>query len=160
MIRFWETGLDVASPRRAFPLLPGAQDIQERKNRPGPKFTESIGTKFDSTRSALESLLCVEVRADSGGENEAGIAPLHSVSESQVAKVLLDNGAAPSAREGKDRTPLHDMLQIESGKEAKALASLLLERGADPNAQDDNGFTPLVRVAQNNSKVSSKIDEL
>ena len=93
----------------------------------------------------------LEAGADPSVEDEDGKAPLHSASESQVAEVLLDNGADPSARDSGGRTPLHDMVQIESGEEAKALASLLLERGVDPNAQNDDGFTPLHRVAQNRS---------
>ena len=53
------------------------------------------------------------------------------------ARSALEAGANPTARDGKNKTPLHSVsLSFE-------MASLLLEAGADPNAQDDNGDTPL-----------------
>ncbi len=63
----------------------------------------------------------------------------HWASEKEAlatAKLLLDRGASPSARDEQNRTPLHRVTSA-------AVASLLLRRGADPNVRDNQGFRPL-----------------
>ncbi|PVM91637.1 hypothetical protein DDF62_06310 [Caulobacter radicis] len=53
-----------------------------------------------------------------------------------VAKLLLDHGAPPNARNVLGRTPLHEAY-------SPAVAQLLIKRGADPNASDLQGLKPL-----------------
>jgi hypothetical protein len=56
-----------------------------------------------------------------------------------VAKILLANGANRNSPDKEGKTPLH--FAIENGK--SDIAKILLDKGADPNALDKQGHTPL-----------------
>ena len=74
--------------------------------------------------------------------------PLHSASYSgklEIVRVLLNHGAIANARNDRDETPLHQVLQgeYESQADGVHIAQLLLDRGVDVNARDKTGATPL-----------------
>lgn len=83
---------------------------------------------------------------DRGAELEAvsptfgDVTPLHSAcasGERESARILLEAGADPNARQQSGFVPLHAAAQ--NGDEQ--LAQLLLARGADPEAATDDGRT-------------------
>ena len=104
-------------------------------------------------RALVEHLIA----ADSRGVNSRGgfhTTPLHAASvkgHSDVASLLLENGADPDSRDELDSTPLHkvsqggQLLKVESSLE---IARLLVNSGADVNATDYEGATPLHAAAQ------------
>lgn len=61
-----------------------------------------------------------------------------------LAKILLDAGLDPNAKDGRGRGPLFDAVKRPSTD----MVALLIERGADVNAKDNAGKTPLLEVAQ------------
>lgn len=86
-----------------------------------------------------------------------GVAPLHRLSAQYAwggylegvldsAKLLLDHGAYPNAKNALGMTPLHVCAE-DSSSQLVALAKLLMERGADADARDLSGQTPLHRAA-------------
>ncbi|CBJ26205.1 Ankyrin [Ectocarpus siliculosus] len=62
----------------------------------------------------------------------------------ELARLLLSRGASATARDGRDRTPLHRACSGCNPDVVKAL----LEAGADPNARDQTWRTPLHRSAR------------
>jgi ankyrin repeat protein len=78
----------------------------------------------------------------SGGIN--GWTPLHAVCRADIARILLDAGAKPTAKSSGGTTPLHSMVGC---LDAEGAVALLLQRGADVNALDGDGLTPLLRAA-------------
>jgi ankyrin repeat protein len=87
-----------------------------------------------------------------GDTDPNGETPLHRVADMRqapqeqaatMAKLLLDLGADPNARNWDDVTPLHQAVRARN----PAVVELLLARGADPNARDRlRGSTPLRRA--------------
>ncbi|CAM9683014.1 unnamed protein product [Ectocarpus sp. 13 AM-2016] len=62
----------------------------------------------------------------------------------ELARLLLSRGASATARDSRDRTPLHRACSGRNPDVVKAL----LEAGADPNARDQTWRTPLHRAAR------------
>ena len=56
-----------------------------------------------------------------------------------LARLLLEQGADPNARDDLGYTPLHEAALTRSVESAR----LLLAHGARPNVRDRYGFTPL-----------------
>jgi ankyrin repeat protein len=91
----------------------------------------------------------VERRAEinSPSRNPQKVMPLHSAAASrslEIARLLLEHGADPDARQNDDFTPLHEAAangQLE-------MVSLLLAHGADVNLSQKSGRTAL-SFAQN-----------
>jgi uncharacterized protein len=73
---------------------------------------------------------------------DAAMGPLHQAilrNRTEIALVLLEAGADPSAPDRSKRTPLH--LAVERNN--PAIAEALLARKARPNEHDKDGWTPL-----------------
>jgi ankyrin repeat protein len=84
---------------------------------------------------------------DRGSDLEAvastfgNVTPLHSAcasGERESARILLEAGADPNARQQRGFTPLHAAAQNAD----EQLARMLLERGADPEAATEDGSKP------------------
>lgn len=73
--------------------------------------------------------------------NAMKVTPLHSAAAAHsgsIVRILLENGAAPNARQEGGWTALHEAAQIGDIKMVKTL----LEHGADPQTTSDSGKTP------------------
>lgn len=77
-----------------------------------------------------------------------------------IARILLDEGADPNAKDRRDDTPLHvaaskgDRYLPEWDVESiVGICGLLIERGADPNTINDAGQTPLFAAARKRPEV-------
>ena len=69
--------------------------------------------------------------------------PLHLAahrSQTAVAKLLLENGIDPNARDIHGNTPLHEAVLSERNLK---IVELLVSHGADINARNNQGYTPL-----------------
>ena len=69
------------------------------------------------------------------------------------ARMLLDAGADPDAKNAEGRTLLH----VAAALETSGTAELLLDKGADPNARDLHGATPLHHAA--NARIAERLLE-
>lgn len=133
--------------RSALPCLalllavPAAAQFQSE----GYKFLQAIkDSKRDEVVSALNrpGSQIVNTRDVTSGE-----AALHITvrrGDSVYTSFLLQKGADPNIRDGRNNTPL--MIAIESGHEE--LVPLLLAGKANPNLGNQSGETPLIRAVQ------------
>lgn len=88
--------------------------------------------------------------------NEERDTPLHIAAkrdDSEMVKILLDNGANVNVKDIFKRTPLHCAAIVDN----VATANLLINKGADINYQSSYGLTALHLAATNNS---TKVFEL
>ena len=86
-------------------------------------------------------------RVNSVSRNRLRVMPLHSAVARQdvkIARLLLEHGADPNARQADDFTPLHGAAQNGQVEMVK----LLLEFGAEVNVQSSGGLTPLAMAGQ------------
>ena len=93
--------------------------------------------------------LCVDSHRDVTDWAEA--TPLHSAAKTnsqRVARLLLDRGANPGAKDPVGMTPLH----LSALYAAVETAATLLDAGSDLNIQDGAGRTPLHFAAWGNSR--------
>jgi ankyrin repeat protein len=89
---------------------------------------------------AAALLLDGGAETDAVAKNPMRVTALHSAcaaGDARIARLLLDNGADPNARQEGGFTPIQAAAQ--NGDEE--LAQLLLDRGADPGAATDAGKT-------------------
>lgn len=87
---------------------------------------------------------CADVSAAS--KNAMKVTPLHSAAAAHsggIVRTLVENGAAPNARQEGGWTALHEAAQIGD----KEMVKTLLEHGADPQAKSDSGKTPMEMAA-------------
>lgn len=68
--------------------------------------------------------------------------PVTLVASTDVARVLLDHGADPSARDADGNTPLHHVIQSRIVRDPTALVECLLAAGADAAIRNAAGHTP------------------
>ena len=100
--------------------------------------------------------LLLEHGAEADARAEGGYAALHFLSlpsagtsaregiRSEIARLLIAQGADVNARGNDRRTPLH----VAARWNCDEVARCLLQHGADPGAVDRDGYTPL-GIAQN-----------
>ncbi|KAH9030407.1 ankyrin repeat-containing domain protein [Lactarius pseudohatsudake] len=112
-------------------------------------FVASSKSKADCL-NLVQLLLKYGALADVNSRNAEGSTPLHNashVTDVEVARVLLDNGACVNAEDSQGQTPLHRMLltyRVYNSEDSFDVAQLLTERGADVNAREKvHGETPL-----------------
>lgn len=83
--------------------------------------------------------------------NELGWTPLHVISaqgedtvktHSEIALLLISNGADVNAQDNIGFTPLH-YIAVNGSRESLCVAKVLLENGANPNVVSKSGVTPL-----------------
>ena len=85
--------------------------------------------------------------------NSFKVAPLHSacaISNSELASLLIANGADVNAKQQGGFTPLHSAVQNKSTE----LIHLLLNAGADPAAQNDNGVSAVMLAQESGVKLA------
>ena len=86
---------------------------------------------------------------DPNARNAAGMTPLFYVRSKPVAKMLLDEGASPAARDNEGRTAL---MAASMGDRATgnrlSVARQLLAAGADPALRDKGGETAADHAAK------------
>lgn len=86
--------------------------------------------------------------------HEAGRTALHLAARrgnSEMMKLLLQNGADVNSRDNCSSTPLHDFAASHPVGDPTALLNLLISHGADINATDLGGETPLHRAMSHGS---------
>ena len=90
--------------------------------------------------------------------NQFKVAPIHSacsISNYEIAELLINNGANVNSRQLQSYTPLHST--AHNGK--VELSKLLLKNGADVNAKADDGKTPLSMALERGFKETSDLIE-
>src|SRR6266852_4824151 len=98
--------------------------------------------------------LVVAHSQDVNGQGGSHTTPFHAASvkaHSDVASLLLRNGAHPDSRDHLGRVPLHRVSQggqLVMAKSSLEIARLLVNSGADVNLTDYEGCTPLHAAAQ------------
>lgn len=79
-------------------------------------------------------------------------AALHRVSDIDIARILVENGADVNIKDGNGDTPLHRISSLE-------LATFFLENGADIDAKGSGGLTVLEKARKNgNEKLASLLE--
>ena len=73
----------------------------------------------------------------------------------EKARILLEHGADPNARNSRGQTPLHNA----AAGDATKVISLLLEHKAEVNARDSKGYTPLKRARLSFQKKAAELFE-
>jgi ankyrin repeat protein len=105
--------------------------------------------------------MLVRYNADINSQDGDGRAPLHMLSESQIAEeagalnltlLLLKHGAQVNTRDKKNQTPLH----LAMGPNRFEHVEILLEHGADIHAENINGKTALHLLSE--SWIDDEVD--
>jgi len=114
-----------------------------RRDAFSPDGFPSLGLAvFFGRLETAQALLELGADARLASTNAMHVAPIHAAAAAgrvDLARILLEHGADPNARQESDFTPLHEAAR--SGN--LELTRLLVEHGADVNAQTKDGGTPL-----------------
>lgn len=96
---------------------------------------------FFGHTAIVDLLLTRGAEVNSPSRNGLRVQPLNSAVAGQhldIARLLLDHGADPNARQGEDFAPLHGAAQNGQVE----MIQLLLAHGADPHLNNMDGKTP------------------
>jgi ankyrin repeat protein len=99
--------------------------------------------------SLVKSLIDLGANPNKPSNNQFKVSPIHSacsISNFQIAELLIKNGADVNAKQMQGVTPLHQA--AHNGQ--TSLAKLLIDNGADLNAKMENGITPLKLAMEKN----------
>lgn len=97
---------------------------------------------FFGNYNVITFLLSKNADPNIASNNAFKVAPLHSacaISNFEIAKLLIQNGADVNARQQQGVTPLHSAAHNGQNE----LVHFLIQNGADCNAQTDSGKTAL-----------------
>ena len=124
-------------------LLEHGADVELRDQFDNtPLILAALNGRVDAVRFLLEH------NADVNSQNKYGGTPLHrsihasgfKADRPKIARLLLNHGANPNARDVNLQTPLH-LASIKA--EPLDILRILLENGADLDAEDKDGKTPM-----------------
>jgi ankyrin repeat protein len=124
-----------------------------KSNPTQPEALSLYYTALSCFHGLVEYLIAAHSQ-DINGRGSFYTTALHAASVrgySDVASLLIKNGADPNSRDDRDRAPLHkvphggQLVMVESSLE---VARLLVSSGADVNVTDDPGWTPLHAAAR------------
>jgi hypothetical protein len=112
--------------------------------RDGKENTVLHATAQGCCLDVVKLLLGYKRKPNINARNKDNKTPLHYAAECsnmEIARLLLEYGADPHAKDKYGATPLHYAASA-------SVAKLLIERGVDPNVVDNNGETPLHYAAR------------
>jgi uncharacterized protein len=133
-------------------LLIVDRDLPAR--RAGDGFTALHLAAFFGAERAAAMLLDAGADPAAVADNATAVQPLHSAVAGKavgIARLLLERGADPNARQERGFTPLHGAAQAGS----EPLVRLLLEHGTNPDVTNDEGVTPLELAERGNHQVAA-----
>ena len=126
-------------PEKVSEILKRDPDAAKRWSADG--FTALHFAAFFNRPEIAEILLKCKAEPSAVAKNPMKVTPLHSAAAAhsgRIVRLLLENGAAPNARQEGGWTPLHEAAQIGDMEMVKSL----LDHGSDPHAKNDDGSTP------------------
>jgi len=119
-----------------------AADRSLAKGYSGDGFTALHFAAFFNQKAAADLLVKHGANVAAVANNPMKVMPLHSAAAGRsagVARVLLENGAPPNARQQLGWTTLHEAAQQGN----RAMVEMLLHHGADPSLANDSGVTAI-----------------
>jgi len=102
---------------------------------------------FFGHKDTVELLIANGADVRTAAKNAMKVTSLHAAAAGKwidIAKILLEHGADPNARQMSGYVPLHEI----AGQGSIEFAKLLLDNGADINAKSDDGKTALAMAIE------------